>query len=102
MRRDKKRQSYLCAVLCAVLLCVVYCVLCSLLTCTKNVAAFQFILSFFFSPQAAAWTIGGDKTKFVDINPKSIIPEELYGYITMATREWKDGLLSKVRGSERK
>eukprot|EP00947_MAST-08B_sp_MAST-8B-sp1_P001611 g1611.t1 len=45
---------------------------------------------------AAAKTRGGQKTKFVDINPKSIIPEELYGYITMATREWKDGLLSKT------
>ena len=55
-----------------------------------------FILSFFLPLQAAAWTIGGEKTKFVDINPKSIIPEELYGYITMATREWKDGLLSKT------
>ena len=38
------------------------------------------------------------KTKVVDINPKSVKTEELYGYISMATREWKDGLLSKVRG----
>lgn len=29
-----------------------------------------------------------------DINPKSISTQELYGYVNMATREWKDGLLS--------
>jgi dynein heavy chain, axonemal len=33
----------------------------------------------------------------VDVNPKAVKTEELYGYISMATREWKDGLLSKVR-----
>ena len=43
-----------------------------------------------------ARTLRGDKTKCVDINPKSVKTEELYGYISMATREWKDGLLSKV------
>ena len=74
-----------CSVLCSVfcLLCTVYCVLSTVyyaLMLTKNVAL-PFILSFFLSPQAAAWTIGGEKTKFVDINPKSIIPEELYGYV---------------------
>ncbi len=35
-------------------------------------------------------------TKVMDINPKSIQTEELYGYISMATREWKDGLLSHI------
>ncbi|KAA0166994.1 hypothetical protein FNF28_02917 [Cafeteria roenbergensis] len=35
-------------------------------------------------------------TKFVDINPKAVIPEELYGFIHPATREWKDGILSVV------
>lgn len=45
---------------------------------------------------AEARTLRGDKTKYVDINPKSVKTEELYGYISMATREWKDGLLSKV------
>ncbi len=35
-------------------------------------------------------------TKIMDINPKSIQTEELYGYISMATREWKDGLLSHI------
>lgn len=29
-----------------------------------------------------------------DINPKAISTQELYGYVNMATREWKDGLLS--------
>jgi dynein heavy chain, axonemal len=45
---------------------------------------------------AEARTLRGDKTKYIDINPKSVKTEELYGYISMATREWKDGLLSKV------
>jgi dynein heavy chain, axonemal len=45
---------------------------------------------------AQARTKRGDKTKCVDINPKAVKTEELYGYISMATREWKDGLLSKV------
>jgi len=45
---------------------------------------------------AEARTLRGDKTKCVDINPKAVKTEELYGYISMATREWKDGLLSKV------
>ena len=29
-----------------------------------------------------------------DLNPKSISTQELYGFVNMATREWKDGLLS--------
>ena len=45
---------------------------------------------------AEARTLMGEKTKVVDINPKSVKTEELYGFISMATREWKDGLLSKV------
>eukprot|EP01033_Poteriospumella_lacustris_P002495 gene2501-1816_t len=45
---------------------------------------------------AQARTRRGDKTRCVDINPKAVKTEELYGYISMATREWKDGLLSKV------
>lgn len=32
----------------------------------------------------------------VDINPKTMPTEELYGHISLATREWKDGLLSAV------
>lgn len=29
-----------------------------------------------------------------DLNPKSISTQELYGYVNLSTREWKDGLLS--------
>jgi len=36
------------------------------------------------------------KTTVVDLNPKAISTEELYGCIALATREWKDGVLSKV------
>lgn len=37
-----------------------------------------------------------NKRKIVirDINPKAISTLELYGYVNLATREWKDGLLS--------
>jgi len=35
-------------------------------------------------------------TTVKDINPKSVKTEELYGFISMATREWRDGLLSVV------
>ena len=47
---------------------------------------------------AKCWTKGGvmGKTTVKDINPKSVTPNELYGYINMATREWKDGLLSST------
>eukprot|EP01035_Chromulina_nebulosa_P019234 gene19234-25085_t len=36
------------------------------------------------------------KVKVVDINPKVMATEDLYGHISMATREWKDGLLSSI------
>jgi dynein heavy chain len=47
---------------------------------------------------AKVWTKGGvrGKTTFRDIDPKAITPNELYGYVNMATREWKDGLLSST------
>lgn len=32
----------------------------------------------------------------VDINPKTMPTEELYGHISLTTREWKDGLLSTI------
>ena len=35
-------------------------------------------------------------TKCVDLNPKAVQPEDLYGYVHPQTREWKDGLLSKT------
>lgn len=36
------------------------------------------------------------QTKVIDINPKTMSTEELYGYMVLGTREWKDGLLSKL------
>ena len=45
---------------------------------------------------AKAQEISGEKTTYVDINPKSITTNELYGYVMMSTREWKDGLFSKM------
>ena len=39
---------------------------------------------------------GIGKTQWKDINPKAITPNELYGYINLATREWKDGMLSST------
>ena len=53
---------------------------------------------------AKCWTrgAGGEnpagigKTTWKDINPKAITPNELYGYINLATREWKDGMLSST------
>ena len=45
---------------------------------------------------AQARKLRNNPTKVVDLNPKAVKTEELYGYISMATREWKDGLLSKV------
>ena len=52
---------------------------------------------------AAAQTylqVGGGKTQFDSLNPKSVTSNELYGYINLSTREWKDGLLSStMRGA---
>ncbi|CDI86634.1 hypothetical protein EPH_0074210 [Eimeria praecox] len=41
----------------------------------------------------------GSKTTIVDINPKSVSTDELYGYVKMSTREWQDGILSKTMRS---
>lgn len=38
-------------------------------------------------------------TKVVDLNPKAVKTEELYGYISLSTREWRDGLLSNIMRS---
>jgi len=38
----------------------------------------------------------GQNMTVKDVNPKSISPEELYGYVTLATREWREGLLSTI------
>lgn len=32
----------------------------------------------------------------MDLNPKTVPTEELYGHISLSTREWKDGLLSTI------
>lgn len=33
---------------------------------------------------------------YVDLDPKVVSTNELYGVVLLATREWKDGLLSKT------
>jgi dynein heavy chain len=44
-----------------------------------------------------AWsTMRGFPVKMVDLNPKVVSTEDLYGHMHLTTREWKDGLLSKV------
>jgi len=43
-----------------------------------------------------AKTRSGDKTTAVDFSPKAITTNELYGFVNMQTREWKDGILSKT------
>merc|ERR1711907_157975 len=43
-----------------------------------------------------AKTRRGDKTTVVDFSPKAISTNELYGFVNMQTREWKDGILSKT------
>ena len=43
---------------------------------------------------AESWKMMGKKTTTVDLNPKAVTSNELYGYINPSTREWKDGLYS--------
>jgi dynein heavy chain len=38
----------------------------------------------------------GQKTTWVDLNPKVTSTNELYGVVLLATREWKDGLMSNT------
>ena len=52
---------------------------------------------------AAAWQTTldaqnryGEKGVANKLNPKGVTRNELYGYVSIATREWKDGLLSQV------
>jgi dynein heavy chain len=40
--------------------------------------------------------VAGQKTTIVDLDPKVVSTNELYGVVLLATREWKDGLLSKT------
>lgn len=47
----------------------------------------------------------GTPMEVQDLNPKSVNTNELYGYIVLKTREWKDGLLSRIMrdlGSQRR
>jgi dynein heavy chain len=48
-----------------------------------------------YDPEAAVKTKDCPVT-LMDVNPKTMDTRDLYGYINMATREWKDGLLSSV------
>jgi hypothetical protein len=34
----------------------------------------------------------GDKGQIRDIDPKAILTTDFYGYVNLATREWKDGM----------
>jgi dynein heavy chain len=45
---------------------------------------------------AKAQTLDGKKTMVVDLNPKVVSTNELYGIVHIQTREWIDGLMSKT------
>lgn len=45
---------------------------------------------------AKAQDKNGQKTTVMDINPKVVSTNDLYGVVLLATREWKDGLMSKT------
>ena len=54
------------------------------------------------SGKSSTWKIlakaqdkAGKKTLLVDLDPKVVSTKDLYGY-NLATKEWKDGLLSKI------
>jgi dynein heavy chain, axonemal len=38
---------------------------------------------------------GGKKMEYVDLDPKVVHSRDLYGYM-LPSKEWKDGLLSKL------
>jgi dynein heavy chain len=46
-----------------------------------------------------AQTFDGKKTTVVDLNPKVVSTNELYGIVHIQTREWIDGLMSKTMRS---
>lgn len=48
---------------------------------------------------AKAQDMDGRKTTVVDLNPKVVSTNELYGIVHMTTREWIDGLMSKTMRS---
>ena len=43
-----------------------------------------------------AQNLNGEKSTCATLNPKGVTRNELYGSISMATREWKDGVLSQI------
>ncbi|KAK3274277.1 hypothetical protein CYMTET_17534, partial [Cymbomonas tetramitiformis] len=42
------------------------------------------------------WVKQGKKTQYRDLNWAALTTGELYGYVQLATREWRDGLLSSM------
>ncbi|KAJ1633364.1 dynein heavy chain [Pavlovales sp. CCMP2436] len=67
-----------------------HCVFCLATSGCNKTAAWQTL--------AKVWSRDGGRgaTSWQDINPKAVTTSELYGYVNMATREWKDGLLSST------
>jgi len=45
---------------------------------------------------AESFTKDGLKTMTVDLNPKVVSTDELYGVVHIQTREWIDGLMSST------
>jgi len=43
-----------------------------------------------------AWTLLGNRTTVVDLNPKAVTPDELYGALNKMTLVWQEGLLSTI------
>jgi dynein heavy chain len=47
--------------------------------------------------QARTYEPGGERVTYVhDISAKVMLTQDLYGYTSLATREWQDGVLSKI------
>ena len=38
----------------------------------------------------------GDKATIRDLDPKAILTTDFYGYVNLATREWKDGMICYI------
>eukprot|EP00698_Gefionella_okellyi_P011840 TRINITY_DN3147_c1_g1_i1.p1 TRINITY_DN3147_c1_g1~~TRINITY_DN3147_c1_g1_i1.p1 ORF type:complete len:4456 (-),score=1211.74 TRINITY_DN3147_c1_g1_i1:43-11907(-) len=43
-----------------------------------------------------AWTSLGRRTTVVDLNPKAVTPDELFGSVSKTTQVWQEGLLSTI------
>ncbi len=47
--------------------------------------------------KARTYEPGGERNTLVqDISAKVMLTQDLYGYTSLATREWQDGVLSKI------